>query len=33
MWSLKTDGGKRNTVTSMWDIYNSKLNNSTETSK
>lgn len=24
MWSLKTEGGKRNTVTSMWDIKNCK---------
>jgi hypothetical protein len=33
MWSLKAEGGKRNTATSMWDIKNSKLNNSNETSK
>jgi hypothetical protein len=33
MWSLKTEDGKRNIVTSMWDINNSKLNNSTGTSK
>jgi hypothetical protein len=33
MWSLKTEGGKKNTVTSTWDIINRKLNNIVETSK